>query len=54
MSFAHPWWLLVLVPAAVIAVLDALRPWNATRLQRGLAVACRALIAKHHGKITSL
>lgn len=44
MTLAHPWWLLVLVPAAVIAVIDATRRWNASATWRAVAIACRAVL----------
>ncbi|HVK78159.1 MAG TPA: VWA domain-containing protein [Kofleriaceae bacterium] len=44
MTFEHPLWLLSIVPALALAVLDARRRWPATRRRRALAVAGRVIV----------
>ncbi|MBX3158947.1 MAG: VWA domain-containing protein [Deltaproteobacteria bacterium] len=45
-SFGHPIWLLAIVPAVLLAVVDAIRRWPGAngRLQRGIAITTRALV----------
>ncbi|HUJ57777.1 MAG TPA: VWA domain-containing protein [Kofleriaceae bacterium] len=44
MSFAHPMWLWLIVPALALAAIDVARRWNASRGRRALAIATRTLL----------
>lgn len=43
MTFAHPWWLVLIAPAVALAALDATRRWPTVR-HRVAAIAARAAI----------
>ena len=43
-AIEHPLWLLLIVPAGILAIIDALRRLPATRARRGIAIAIRLVI----------
>jgi uncharacterized membrane protein len=43
-TIEHPMWLLLIVPAAALAIADALRRLQASRLRRAIAIAGRVLV----------
>ncbi len=44
MTFLHPVWLLAIVPALLLAVIEARRRWSAPARRKAVAIACRVLV----------